>query len=91
MSRLVDICRQSIVYDELSGVATCLRVILSDPEVQVLRVKNRLDSAFCSRESAGYRDLAINLLVHCLLSSGVHIIMLMQKCKRFVTYVACSI
>ncbi len=55
VSRLTDVCRQSVVFDGLAGVAACLRTIQADPEVAVLRVKNRLDRTYNARTSAGYR------------------------------------
>jgi hypothetical protein len=55
VSRLTDVCRQSVVFNDLAGVAACLRTITADPEVAVLRVKNRLDPAYDTRTSGGYR------------------------------------
>jgi hypothetical protein len=60
-SHLVDICRQIIVFDDLSGLLECLRIIRLDSEARVLRVKNRLDINYNSSKSAGYRDVALNL------------------------------
>ena len=54
VSRLVDLCREGIVFDRLSDLAACL-------EARVVRVKNRLDPAHRSGASAGYRDVALNL------------------------------
>ena len=42
-SRLVDLCRQTIVYPSPEGIAACLRAIAADPSVAPARVKNRLD------------------------------------------------
>ena len=40
-SRLVDICRQSIVFDTAGGVAACLRAVAAGREAAaLLRVKN---------------------------------------------------
>ncbi len=55
VSRLVDVCRQSIVFDRPEDLAACLRAVAADPEVVVHRVKNRLDPAYDARTSAGYR------------------------------------
>jgi hypothetical protein len=55
VSRLTDVCRQSIIFDGPAGVAACLRAVAADPEAVVLRVKNRLDPAYDARSSAGYR------------------------------------
>ena len=60
----MDLCRQSIVFDELSDIAQCLITIRADQEVNIVRIKNRLDPAYDSANSAGYRDVVINLLLH---------------------------
>ena len=62
-SLLVDVCRQSIVFEDLTGLADCLRAIQQDPHTDIVRVKNRLDPAFDSGLSLGYRDIAINMRV----------------------------
>ncbi len=51
---------QTIVFSRASDLADCLARATSDPDLQVLRVKNRLSRAFDSRGTAGYRDVAIN-------------------------------
>ena len=61
VSRLSDICRQSIIFDTADGVARCLRAINSDAEARLVRVKNRLDPDYESDASAGYRDVPVNL------------------------------
>ena len=38
-------------------------MISSDPDAQVLRVKNRIDPAYDSSLSAGYRDVVLNLRI----------------------------
>ncbi len=63
VSMLVDLCRQSIVFDEISDIATCLQTITNDTETIVIRVKNRLDLSYDSSISAGYRDVALNLQI----------------------------
>ena len=63
ISHLVDICRQTIIFDDLSSLAECMRIISGDTEARVVRIKNRLDPAFNTARSAGYRDLALNLKV----------------------------
>ena len=63
MSLLVDVCRQSIAFESLAELTACLRAIAADPEVTVVRVKNRLDPAYDSADSAGYRDVALNLRI----------------------------
>ena len=62
-SRLMDLCRQSIVFDSLSCLASCLRVITNDPDTAVVRVKNRFDPSYKSAISGGYRDVVLNLRI----------------------------
>ena len=61
VSRLLDLCRQSIYFESLSGVADCLAALARVRDVEVVRVKNRLDPEAESAATAGYRNLAINL------------------------------
>jgi hypothetical protein len=60
-SSLVDLCRQTIVFGDLAGIAGCIGEIGADPAVRVLRLKNRFDPGFAASGGAGYRDLCINL------------------------------
>ncbi len=60
-SLLVDICRQTIIFQEIQDLVECLRIIGLDNEAKILRVKNRLDPDYNSCKSAGYRDVALNL------------------------------
>jgi hypothetical protein len=60
---LVDICRQSIIFDSVEDLMMCLNVIACDDEAVILRIKNRLNLSYNSSVSAGYRDLALNLRI----------------------------
>ncbi len=62
-SRLLDLCRQSIVFENIANLATCLRTIEADPDVHILRIKNRLDPSYDSLTTAGYRDVELNMLI----------------------------
>lgn len=62
-SRLVDITRQSIYFDSLHSLSHCLEIILSDPQVVVERIKNRMDEAYDASVSGGYRDCSLNLRI----------------------------
>jgi hypothetical protein len=53
VSRLVDVCRQSIVYASLADLAAGLDAIARDPAVRVVRVKNRLSPTYSAAQSAG--------------------------------------
>ncbi len=63
VSSLVDVCRQSIVFQTVENITACLAAILEDPDVRVLRIKNRLDTGYDARRSAGYRDVAMNIQI----------------------------
>ena len=72
MSRLLDLCRQSIVFDSAADMAACLSAVHVDRDVQAIRVKNRLDprphphsdGSRCDSEPvAGYRDVGVNLRI----------------------------
>ncbi len=63
MSLLLDLCRQSIVFFNLRDLVACLRAVGADKEVHVVRVKNRLDTGYDGAESAGYRNVSLNLRV----------------------------
>ncbi|EKX31665.1 hypothetical protein GUITHDRAFT_122152 [Guillardia theta CCMP2712] len=65
VSKLTDVVRQTIVFKELRQLVECVEVIINDPEVEVVRIKNRLDPDYDASTSGGYRDVGINLrLIH---------------------------
>ena len=49
----------------------CLRIIESDPEVLLIRIKNRMDPAYNAQPSGGYRDVSINLRIISTLTSSL--------------------
>ena len=57
----MDVCRQSIFLDCIEDVTACLETIRMDSDVDIVRVKNRLRPDMNSSDSAGYRNVAINL------------------------------
>ena len=67
----MDLCRQSLVFDDVAGVAACLAAVRADPEARVLRVKNRLDPGYDAGLSAGYRDVAVNVRVETAASAAL--------------------
>jgi len=62
-SFLVDLCRQSIYFARVADLASCLRAVAADPEVSLVRVKNRLDPRHDARLSGGFRNVSLNLRV----------------------------
>ncbi|EKX55382.1 hypothetical protein GUITHDRAFT_99165 [Guillardia theta CCMP2712] len=61
VSRLVDIVRQSIMFEDLKELHACLEMIAEDPDLQVIRVKNRFDRRYDARQTGGYRDVCLNV------------------------------
>jgi len=62
-SRLLDICRQSCVFENVKDLQLCLQVLRTDSEVNILRLKNRLDPGYNASQTGGYRDVALNLQI----------------------------
>mmetsp|Transcript_6884 Transcript_6884/g.13264 ORF Transcript_6884/g.13264 Transcript_6884/m.13264 type:complete len:93 (-) Transcript_6884:280-558(-) len=47
----------------MTHLTNCLGIIVTDENVRVERLKNRLSEDYDSSETAGYRDVCINLSV----------------------------
>mmetsp|Transcript_5348 Transcript_5348/g.12892 ORF Transcript_5348/g.12892 Transcript_5348/m.12892 type:complete len:815 (-) Transcript_5348:138-2582(-) len=60
-SRLLDLTRRTIILKTIEAIMTCVTIIRKDPEVKVLRIKNRLAPG--SYVDTGYRDVNISLQV----------------------------
>jgi len=62
VSKLLDVCRQSIIFDNCSDLYNCLKAIVNDPEAVIMRAKNRLNPDYdAEKRSAGYRDVCLNM------------------------------
>ena len=61
LSRVTDIVRECLIFDEVGDIALCLQEIVKDQSVEVVRIKNRLHHSFDAESTAGYRDVLINL------------------------------
>jgi hypothetical protein len=57
VSRLVDLCRQTIVFEHVVDMVTCLEAIMSDREIVIERIKNRMDLKYDAESTAGYRSV----------------------------------
>mmetsp|Transcript_39046 Transcript_39046/g.91171 ORF Transcript_39046/g.91171 Transcript_39046/m.91171 type:complete len:154 (+) Transcript_39046:840-1301(+) len=64
VSYLVDITRNSIIFERVQDLHVCLETICNDKDVVVMRIKNRMDPSVSSYDSAGYRDVCLNLRLH---------------------------
>jgi hypothetical protein len=62
-TRLRDLVRCSLVFETAEHVEAALDLILVDPAVRILRVKNRFASTYDAKESCGYRDIQLNAVV----------------------------
>jgi hypothetical protein len=48
----------------------CLRIIEADPEILLVRIKNRMEPAYNAQTSGGYRDVSLNLRIISALASS---------------------
>ena len=62
-SLLLDLVRGSITCRTVRGIMQCLTRIETDPSVFVLNVKNRFDPRYNGHTTAGYRNLALLLVM----------------------------
>jgi len=60
-SRLLDISRNALVFQDMTHLTNCLGLIVTDEHVRVERLKNRMSPSYHSDETGGYRDVCINL------------------------------
>lgn len=62
-ARLVDVVRQRIIFNSLADIRVCLQHIQDDPNLQIVRVKNRFDASSDAHRTACYRDVVLVLRV----------------------------
>jgi len=62
-SRLIDLVRTIVVFDDIDGVVAFVEALREDPALAVVGSKNSLSTIFDSRESAGYRNINLSVLV----------------------------
>ena len=65
---MCDIVRTTICFEDIPSLTDCIRIIDSDPDIDILRVKNRYDPSFLSDD--GYRDCAMLIVGHGPLLDG---------------------
>jgi hypothetical protein len=65
-SRLVDLCRQCIIFEHFADLLLCLEAIAYDPDIVLERVINRLEPMYDSSKSAGYRDIKVTRAPMCV-------------------------
>jgi hypothetical protein len=54
-----------VVFDGVPSLLAALEALLVDPDVTVLRVKNRLDPEHHARSTAGFRYAPSSAGLHC--------------------------
>jgi len=63
VSLLVDVCRQAIYFDKVEHITKCLEAISNDEDILVQRIKNRMHPQYDPEQSAGYRDVMLNVSI----------------------------
>ena len=66
VSRLVDICRESIVFERVADLTSALEMIMDDPCTAVERVKNSYDPGYDCERRFGFRNVVVNFRCGCL-------------------------
>jgi hypothetical protein len=56
-----DVVRQNVVFDTIPDMTSMMGALNNDPEIKVIRVKNRMATAYDSSLTCGYRDVLVNL------------------------------
>lgn len=62
-ARIIDLVRSVIEFETIEDLTKCLNDIANDPKVGIINVKNRLAVSYNSDASAGYRNVALNLIL----------------------------
>jgi hypothetical protein len=87
VSRLVDITRFSLFFDSFADLTQALGVIVTDFDIKVERLKSRMRLDFDSKQTAGYRDVMLNMRVctkeTAMLGIDAHICELQLVLKSF--------
>lgn len=60
-SFLVDVCRDMMVFERVDDISEMLDRMRQDPQIKIVRIKNRLEPSYDSSLSAGYRDVMLNI------------------------------
>lgn len=63
VSLLVDVCRQAIYFEKVEHITQCLEVIATDIDITIQRIKNRMHPQYDPEQSAGYRDVMLNVSI----------------------------
>ena len=72
VSLLLDCCRQSIYFDNIEDLLSCLQEIRSDKELIIAKIQNRMKESYQSIFSGGYRYNVFLICVRRFLSDIIH-------------------
>mmetsp|Transcript_40681 Transcript_40681/g.79649 ORF Transcript_40681/g.79649 Transcript_40681/m.79649 type:complete len:944 (-) Transcript_40681:97-2928(-) len=63
VSCLIDVCRETLVFETPEDMAACLTAMLDNPDIVVVRMKNRLARDYDSSLTAGFRNVSVNIRI----------------------------
>jgi hypothetical protein len=90
VSRICDIVRQCIAFDAVNDICRAIQAIDTDPEIRVVRIKNRMSPLYDARLSCGYRDVLLNVCIDSPLTRKLglfkHVCELQLILRSFVHY-----
>jgi hypothetical protein len=93
VSRVLDICRQRIIFDTVASMLACLKAVLTDNQVVVERIINCFSTKYDERAYGTYRyvcpvvslwRMSIPLVSHTCMY-GMHICALRRLCSNQVS------
>eukprot|EP00960_Hanusia_phi_P043227 755942-Hanusia_phi.AAC.5 len=61
VSRLLDICRQTLVFDDIASVCKCLDIIKNDHDTEIIRIKDKMSGTDSFSDYFGRRDVTVNI------------------------------
>ena len=62
VSRLLDCCRQDILFTDPKALLACLEAITKDHNVDVVQITNTLNNTLYCKNSCGYRQVNISMI-----------------------------
>jgi len=80
MSRLCDLCRETLVFSQAADLLKCLQLLGEDHEIAVIRTKSSMDPDGSPQHLSGFRQISINFTI---LSD--------RACKRGVSWHVCEL
>jgi len=72
-SLLLDICRELLVFEHLGDLLSMLQRLRQDPDIVIVRIKNRLHPTYDATMSAGYRDVLVNVKIQNAVTTSLNV------------------